>query len=164
MIPRMCEGRRCSKGKPKPETLVNAVVVKNTAVRPSSPFPVRNPTMTINPEPIPIKLINTCRRVYVAVDMPRIMIGPFQDHGPNLLALAILLQSLMLRSLQNLMIAPQLAEGTRPPKVGVRPGFGSGRPSSCCRPAARSTPNGSSAPELKAQTRSAPAGETASQR
>jgi len=35
--------------------------------------------MTTNPEPIPTRLINTCRKVYVAVDMPKIMLVPFHN-------------------------------------------------------------------------------------
>src|SRR6266568_3101965 len=50
-------------GKPKPVTLVNTVVVKKTAVNPSSRFPVRNPYITIRPETIPTRLISTCKKV-----------------------------------------------------------------------------------------------------
>ena len=49
------------------------MVARKTAVKPCS-FPVSSPNMTINPEPIPIRPINKCKKVYVAVAMPKIMI------------------------------------------------------------------------------------------
>ena len=73
----MWEGKRCSNGKPKPVTLANTVVARKTAVSPFSRFRVSNPNMTINPKPIPARLTRTCRKVYVAVDMPRIMMRSF---------------------------------------------------------------------------------------
>jgi hypothetical protein len=43
--------------------LVKAVVVRKTAFQLSRRFPVTNPNMTIKPEPIPARLISTCRKV-----------------------------------------------------------------------------------------------------
>jgi hypothetical protein len=53
--------------------LVKAVVVRKTAVQRSSRFPLRKPNITIKPDPIPTRLIRTCRKVKVAVLMPQIM-------------------------------------------------------------------------------------------
>jgi len=58
--------------------LVKAVVARKVAVHPSRRLPVRSPNTTINPEAIPIKLINTWSKVKVAVLIPRIMAYPFQ--------------------------------------------------------------------------------------
>ena len=73
MMPTTWEGKICSTGNRNPVRLVKTMVTRKIAVQPSSRFPVRNPNMTANPEPISARLINTCRKVYVAPDMPRIM-------------------------------------------------------------------------------------------
>jgi hypothetical protein len=58
-------------GKRKPVTLVRTVVVRKSAVQPSSFSAVNIPNTTTNPEKIPIKLNTTCTNVSGV--MPKIM-------------------------------------------------------------------------------------------
>src|SRR5207245_7565083 len=73
MTPTTCEGNRCSNGKRNPVRLVRTVVTRKIAVQPARRFPVSSPYRTMNPEPIPTRLINTCNRVNVDIVIPRIM-------------------------------------------------------------------------------------------
>jgi hypothetical protein len=52
---------------------------------PSRGLLVSNPYTTTNPEPIPARLINTCKRVNVNVVIPRIMMNSFQEAGAEVL-------------------------------------------------------------------------------
>src|SRR5437868_14347173 len=71
MIPSLIAGVIPVNGNRKPVKLVNAVVVKKTAVHFSSLLLVSNPYITTSPEAIPARLINTWIRVKVRKLMPR---------------------------------------------------------------------------------------------
>src|SRR5689334_4276623 len=73
-MPTTCDGRRWSNGKPKPVTLVAIVVRRKTAVQPSRRCPPSMPAATTSPDPIATRLIATWTSVYVAVDMPKIIV------------------------------------------------------------------------------------------
>jgi hypothetical protein len=77
--PTTCAGKRCSTGNKNPVRLVKAVVARKILVHPSRGLLVSNPYRTTNPEPIPARLINTCRRVNVDLVIPRIMMISFQE-------------------------------------------------------------------------------------
>src|SRR5580658_1708959 len=79
MMPTTCDGRRCSKGKRNPVTLVRTVVTRKIEVAPSKRSPISSPYTTRKPEPIPTRLINTCTRVNVDVVMPKIMFLSFRN-------------------------------------------------------------------------------------
>ena len=66
MMPTMCDGNGCSTGKPNPVTLVATVVIRKSAVHPSSCFPPRRPIRTTNPAPIPTRLSTKCTNVKVS--------------------------------------------------------------------------------------------------
>ena len=69
-MPTLCDGSRCSTGKPNPVTLVATVVTRNSAFQASRRSPASRPSRTINPAPIPIKLSTTWTCVNVAVVRP----------------------------------------------------------------------------------------------
>src|SRR6266852_7294361 len=73
-MPTPCDGKNLWNGKRKPVTLVSTVVTRNSAVQPSSRFPLRSPNTTTNPDKIPIKLSTTCTKVNVVI--PKIMSFP----------------------------------------------------------------------------------------
>src|SRR5256885_12884018 len=60
------EGRKFSKGKPKPSTLVATVVTRKTVAHPSRRFPETNPPTVTSPEKIPTRLETTWSSVYRA--------------------------------------------------------------------------------------------------
>src|SRR6476660_8439477 len=75
MRPKICDGSKGEKGtgKRKPVTLVSTVVIRKTAVHPSSRLPVSMPHTTIRPVPMPIRLSATCTNVKVWIVIPRTM-------------------------------------------------------------------------------------------
>ena len=74
MIPTLCDGSRCSTGKPNPVTLVSTVVHRKRVVHPSRRTPDIIPNTTIKPEAMPIRLITTCSRVNASSVIPRVMV------------------------------------------------------------------------------------------
>src|SRR5262249_8885992 len=56
--------------------LVSAVVKRNSAVVPGSLCEANIPPTTINPLPIAIRVMTTCRRVNAPTDIPKIMEAP----------------------------------------------------------------------------------------
>src|ERR1041385_709390 len=77
--PRMMPGVTCSKGNPKPVTLVRTVVARKSAVMPSSRLPPNIPNNTTKPEAMPIRLMITWIKVYLARDMPKTIVGLLQN-------------------------------------------------------------------------------------
>src|SRR5262245_15127640 len=74
IIPILCDGSRCVNGNPNPEMLVKAVVAKNTAFQLAKALPFRNPYIATKPEAIPIRLMITCKSVYVPRLMPKTIV------------------------------------------------------------------------------------------
>src|ERR1700682_4056219 len=72
-MPTLWDGRRWSKGKPNPVTLVATVVARKRTVHTSNRFPATRPNITTRPAKIPTRLNTTCTRVNVEVDRPQIM-------------------------------------------------------------------------------------------
>src|SRR5437667_1152030 len=70
--------------------LVNAVLAKNTDVQLSSRRFLISPKITTKPETIPSKLRTTCRTVYVAVLIPKIMGCPFQGLRRQMVSFGVL--------------------------------------------------------------------------
>src|SRR5258706_4479985 len=73
MMPTMCEGKRCSTGKPKPVTLVAIVVTRKISLHPRRLQPKNTPAITTNPAPMPTRLSTTCTAVNVSNVMPQTM-------------------------------------------------------------------------------------------
>ena len=59
MIATAWDGKKVTKGKPNPVTLVATVVTRKAPVQPSSRFPATSPPATTNPAKIPIRLKRT---------------------------------------------------------------------------------------------------------
>src|SRR5208282_3998923 len=70
------DGLKPSKGKKNPVTLVKTVVIRKSAVQPSSRFPASMPRATTNPDKIPTRLIATWTKVNVVI--PRIITASVQ--------------------------------------------------------------------------------------
>src|SRR5271166_1736598 len=81
MPPTMYEGFRPSNGNRKPVRLVSTVVVKKIAVQPSRRLPLSRPYRTMNPEPIPARLMMTCSKVKVDRDIPRTIVGVLSERS-----------------------------------------------------------------------------------
>jgi hypothetical protein len=70
------------KGKRKPVTLVSTVVNRKSAVQLLSRLDESSPSRTINPDPMPTRLMITCTVVNVERDLPNIMgRGSFPKQG-----------------------------------------------------------------------------------
>ena len=76
MIPTPNAGVKPWIGNKKPVRLVNTVVSKNSALLKGSRREANIPPTTINPLPMAMRVIATCKSVKAPVDNPKIMIGP----------------------------------------------------------------------------------------
>src|ERR1700690_1997818 len=82
IVPTAYDGLNPWYGKKYPVTLVSTVVLRNTAVIPSSLFAESRPNATMSPERIPIRLIATCTNV--KVDIPEVMIYSLSFRIPGI--------------------------------------------------------------------------------
>src|SRR4051794_26153151 len=73
MMPTICDGKRLSRGKKKPVTLVNTVVARNTVVHTSFFFDPIISMTTTTPAAMATRLRMTWTNMKVETDIPRIM-------------------------------------------------------------------------------------------